>query len=191
MVEITKKNIEGKRIKELSVLNNEKLSKYKDNYFANVISNFSLHLVENPMNMLNESKRVLDKNNKNSSICFSIQGRPENCKIFSVVPETLKSMNVNIPNTRSFFYLSDKDKIYSLCKEAQFKNIYIDYMTTINNFQNADELLFFLNTPFYSNILLSLKERQSEVIERIRSNYEKLLVENGRLKFESIIIHLS
>lgn len=178
---------------EISVINNEDLSKFKDNFFRNVISNYSLHIVENPVNMLKEVKRVLKKDSDSKAV-FTVWGRPENNPFFTIIPTVLRECKVVVPKVRSPFHLSCKDVMRKLCEEAGFSNILMEYSTIILNYFNIDDFMFMLDDhPHYKNIFQSLDKK---VMEEVRSRVKELFnfeleKRGGLLPFEGLIVILN
>lgn len=189
MLTLAKKKINKNSNSELIILDNEDLSRFDNNYFDCVFSNYSLHLVANPDKMLLEAKRVL----KNGSFAgFTIPGRSENSFHFSLIPKLLKKYNVTIPNVRSFHHLSEKDKLYSLIKQVGMKVVYLDYSESILDYKTSDDLMFLFDTPFYKELFE--KENPNTIkliIEDFKKEVDNHLNENKRIKHEGLFCIVS
>lgn len=194
------KNYKNKNINTL-ILDNEDLSQFDDNYFNTIISNLSIHLVSDPNKMLNEMHRVIDKNNKNSTITVSVWGRPQNNFIFSIIPKHMKLLNFEIPNIRSNYHLSKKSKIIDLVNEFNFNskstykfNIsYMEYISYPSGFCSSRDIIHILDSPIYKEIINipnnKLKER--EFINNIIEEADKQFSIYKRLSYEYLIIQLN
>eukprot|EP00340_Litonotus_pictus_P005981 CAMPEP_0170530182 /NCGR_PEP_ID=MMETSP0209-20121228/42549_1 /TAXON_ID=665100 ORGANISM="Litonotus pictus, Strain P1" /NCGR_SAMPLE_ID=MMETSP0209 /ASSEMBLY_ACC=CAM_ASM_000301 /LENGTH=182 /DNA_ID=CAMNT_0010823005 /DNA_START=268 /DNA_END=812 /DNA_ORIENTATION=- len=166
----------------IEIMNNEDLSLFKDGSLRTVISGFSLHLVSNPLQMLKETRRVLDKNNKEASAVFSIWGRPENNFPFTIIPSILKEMGIKLPNERSNFHLSTKDVCLSLCKEAGFENIFLEYQSYILNYESVKEMDFIFQEPDFVVFLESLGVEKAEALKsKVLEAYDKEFKEKKRI----------
>jgi ubiquinone/menaquinone biosynthesis C-methylase UbiE len=178
---------------DLDVIDNEDLSRFKDNTFRNVISNMSLHLVNNPLKMLIETKRVLNKESKDSSACFSVWGRPENNMMFTLIPKHLRLNNVLFPeDMRSNFHLSKKDLVFDLCKEAGFENIVIDYVDVMLPFSSYEEYSFFLETPSMVKIFNEeVNKGKFELVkESLKKELDEFFANGNRIKLEALVVYL-
>ncbi len=178
---------------EISVINNEDLSKFKDNFFRNVFSNYSLHIVENPVNMLKEVKRVLRKDSESKAV-FTVWGRPENNPLFTIIPTVLKECNINLPKVRSPFHLCSKEVMKKICLEAGFENILMEYTTIILNYFNINDFMFMLDEhPHYKETFKNMDEK---LVEEIRNKVKNLFnyeieKRGGLLPFEGLIVILN
>ena len=172
------------------IIDNENLSLFEDNYFRNVFSNFSLHLVYDPLKMLKETKRVLDYNNPDSCGIFSVWGRQENSRFFNVIPLVFKKYNLDENKLRSNFHLSDKDTTIKLCKEAGFQNVIYTYSNVVMDYKSAKELLVFLEP--WSEILDKLENSLKEVITNEVENafQDELTKQGGRISYEVGLIYV-
>lgn len=189
MLKLAKQRIKNFDDIELMELNNEDLSKFNNNYFDCVFSNYSLHLVENPEKMLLETKRVL---NKNCYAGFTIPGRSENSFHFSLIPKLLKKNNIVIPNIRSFHHISEKDKLYKLLKLAGFNVIYLDYSESILDYKCAEDLLFLFDTPFYKELFEKENpEKFKSIVDEFINEVNNHLKENKRMKHEGLFCIVS
>mmetsp|Transcript_31280 Transcript_31280/g.32454 ORF Transcript_31280/g.32454 Transcript_31280/m.32454 type:complete len:270 (-) Transcript_31280:33-842(-) len=175
----------------IEVINNEDLSRFKDGTFRNVISNMSLMIVTNPLNMLKETYRVLDKSNKESSAVFTVWGRPENNFLLNSFSSALKKMNIEPSNSRSNFHLCDKEVVYALCKEAGFENIYLEYTSVILNFTEFKEIEFYVKGPKNIQIFEKIGPEKSEELRKtLEENFNKEFQEKKRMTLEVMVIQL-
>ena len=161
-ISLQSNNYRSKNI-DLRLLNNEDLNSISSQSINYVISNLSLNLVDKPENMLKEVKRVLIPNGK---AAFSIWGRPENNDFFTMIPKLMKKNGLNIGEGRSNFHMSKKDVCYKYCVDAGFKNVFLEYNDTIFNYENYEDLAYFIHSPNFSNIL------NSNPIEKKRSSFK-------------------
>lgn len=174
----------------LTLINNEDLSQYKDDSFRNVISNFSLQLVDNPSKMLIETRRVLDKFNTHSSCGFSVWGQPKNNYLFTCIPSILKKHGVVLPNIRSNFHLSKKDDLNILLKDAGFTNIYMEYSNVPLNFTKGTDVEVMLKSPLYAEIFSQIEvSKRESITEDLFNNFKnELRSQGGRITTESLLV---
>ncbi len=95
-------------------LDNEDLSIFPDKSFDVVFSNFSLHLVNNPAKMINESSRVL---NDKGVAAFSIIGRSQNSLFIDLVKKCLKKLenfDISLLNSINKYKLSEAEDLKEL-----------------------------------------------------------------------------
>lgn len=176
---------------DLNVIDNEDLSRFNDNYFSSIISNFSLHIVSNPLLMLKETKRTLDSNNSNASAAFTVWGQPKNNFLLTLLPDLFKKHNFPLPNRRSLFHLSKKDVIYDLCKEAGFSNITLEYTSIIYNYSTVDEFEFYLYNPPFNSLFEDLGKDNAEIIKQdYRKEIANEIKDGKKSIMEGLIIHL-
>lgn len=196
MLKISKKRVDSygnnttnKKI-NLSLINNEDLSKFEDNTFRSILSNMSLQIVENPLQMLKECYRVLDKNNKEAKCAFSVWGRKENNPFHNLIPGALKKNNISLPQKRSNYHLNDKDKIISLFKEAGFTNIFCEYTSVLFSFTKFEEIEFMLNAPSFVKLFSTLDKTTIQNIKQtIKEDFELVVKTNGGFTKEALIVH--
>jgi len=98
MVELTKKrfsdvlNSEGKGCNLEVVVANAEATPFKDAEFDRCYGNLCLQLVEDPVKMLKEVRRVLKPG---STAAFSVWGRPANSAFMTIIPSALNELNLN------------------------------------------------------------------------------------------------
>lgn len=186
-------NKNSNKLIDLDIINNEDLSRFQDNTFRNVISNFSIHLVHNPLVMLKETHRVLNKNDPNNSAAFSAPGRAENCSLFSLIPQSIKECGFEIPiNSKAMHGLSqNKDEVYQLCREAGFNKITLEYTSCLLNYSNEKEIDIIIDGPMGQQMFKGLDEDKIEKVkEKYRNNIAKELKDNRKIKNEALLFHL-
>lgn len=187
---INPKSIQSKQVK-ISIIDNENLSFFNDNSIDKVISGMSLHLVSSPEKMIKETFRILTKK-KNSSVAFSIWGRPENNFLFTFVPNILKKY-IDLPLIRSNFHISSKDKLNFLMKDAGFRNIYIDFVRFPSGFSTIEDMETVVNSPLYLRLIENIKEKdlKERIRKELRSCFEEEMKNKGRIQIESMVIYAS
>lgn len=196
MLEEAQKRVDsyGDRIKnrkiQISYLNNEDLSIYNDNTFRSVFSNLSLHSVENPLKMLKECYRVLDKTRKDSKCAFSLWGRPENTFFHTVIPNALKKNGIELPNKRTGFHLSEIEKTKALFFEAGFSNVHCAYTNVVFNITKFEDFEFILGSPHLTKVLENCdKETENNIIKTIKEDFEEEMKIKGSITKEVLIVH--
>ncbi|CAI2368862.1 unnamed protein product [Moneuplotes crassus] len=141
--------------------NNEELP-YPDESFDCYLSSLSLNLVDNHMNQLNESYRVLKEG---GTAGFTILGRYEKCNYITFIPDVVKSLGHEFAPTtiKHPAYLGDKDDLEKDMKKVGFRSVKT-YYTKINIlFQNEMELFKFMaNCPATRHCLDKLTEEEME-----------------------------
>lgn len=189
-VELLKSTQSIKKNIHLSIIDNENIEIFKDNEVKKVISNLSLHLVSDPNKMLSEIYRILDKNDKTSSLALSVWGRIENNFYMRFISEIYKRNNIELPSTRSNFHLSDMEEVRKLMKENGFKINYMKYISIPLSFRCFDDIKSLLNSPVNLKIMKDLNEDlKKKIIDEVKIEFEKEIELNGRVEFEGLIIH--
>ena len=154
------------------IANNEKLP-FADGYFDLYLSSLSLMLVNDHVNQLSESYRVLQEG---GTAGFTVWGRKENSTYLTFLPEILQQCGVEIPKqARTPFYLSDKDQFEKDVRAAGFKEVKIYYTQTNVTFKELDHYYQLMaQSPFYKAILDSLTEEQvKKVEEEFKKHFEE------------------
>ncbi|CAI2376276.1 unnamed protein product [Moneuplotes crassus] len=141
--------------------NNEKLP-YPDGCFDLYISSLSLEHVDNYMNQLNESYRVLETGGVAG---FTVPGRRENCNMLSLVPDVLESLGHEIPPPlhKHPTYLSDKETMEKDLRNVGFsivKMYYTEGNIIIKNVTEVKDII--IKSPNMCRNLEKLTEEQKE-----------------------------
>lgn len=170
----------------LEECDNENLNIFENKKFDILLSNLSLHLVENPDLMLQESSRVL----KDDGVaCFSIWGRPENSLNFTIIPNTLKKFGIPLPYERSNFHISNIDKLKDLVLINGFTKFNYCYTTVGLNIKTPDEFLFMIESPNFRSIFSKIEEKlKEEIIADILLELDKIINVNNQMISTEIII---
>ena len=126
---------------------NERLP-FADNQFDTYIANYSLHIVNDPVKMLEECKRVLKPG---GTMAMSIWGRRKYSPFFTLLPMLLKSHGVELPKQRTYFHL--EGKMLDLVKSTGFKSITNIQNPVYINLPVSEILNSLLNSPFYKKII--------------------------------------
>lgn len=181
----------SKQVK-INIIDNENLSLFNNNSIDKIISGMSLHLVNSPERMIQESFRILTKKKNSSSVAFSVWGRPENNFLFTFVPNILRKY-IDLPLIRSNFHLSSKEKLNFLMKNAGFRNIYIDFVGFPSGFSTIEDMETVVNSPLYVRLIENIKEKDLKERIRIelRSCFEEEIKNKGRIQIESMVIYAS
>ncbi len=169
-------------------LDNEDLSVFPSNSLDTVISNFSLHLVNDPGKMLRESSRVLhDK----GAAAFSLFGKPKNSLPFTIVPNALKKMELELPPIRSLFHISNIEKLKPLVLSNGFDKVHYCYGFIPFNFLNFEDFLFMLKSPAYAYkpIVEKLKDEElNKLIGIMRDDFDKVMKKNELFGIEVLTV---
>ncbi|KRX06269.1 hypothetical protein PPERSA_06240 [Pseudocohnilembus persalinus] len=145
--------------------NSENLT-YPDQSFDTYISSLCLQLTSDPIKMLKEAYRVLQKGGR---AAFSVWGDYEKSTFFTTIAKVLKKYpNVQKSTQRSNFHLNDKQKLIKMAEDAGFTNI-----LTFNLF---NPMHFFRNEKDIDNFL-STGRCQQEASQAGEENKEKVLAE--------------
>ena len=179
-------NVRKKTTINLIQLDNENLDLFNDNSFDAVISSFSLHLVNNPQKMLQESSRVLDNN---GIAAFSIWGRPENSPVFTIIPNAMKNLNISFPDMRSNFHISNVSGLKKLVLENGFRSFSYNFGFVPLNIFDFKDFLFMLKTPFYADIIKNIdKEQKDKLISLIEKEFQKIIEQDQHFGTEVILV---
>jgi ubiquinone/menaquinone biosynthesis C-methylase UbiE len=171
----------------LKECDNENLQIFEDKIFDVVISNFSLHLVSNPENMLKETSRVL----KDDGISvFSIWGRPEFSPYFTLIPNVMKKLNIPLPEMRTNFHLSKVEKLRQLVLENGYTQFNYCYLFSPFDIMKPEDYFYMLDSPNYQKIMESLSEKEKmDVINELSKELDNILNQKEELiGTEAIII---
>jgi len=169
--------------------NNEDLP-FEDGSFNSYISSFSLMLVDNYKNMLNESFRVL----KSGGIAgFSVWGRKEHSPFFTLVPEVMAKHGIIIPESkRTNFHLgASLERMVEEAKEAGFERAKVWYQPCVPIFKTSEEVgKFYLASPSHITILSKVEEGvreqvKKDLVEEIERRY---FIGNEVLQFEALML---
>ncbi|KAF2073686.1 hypothetical protein CYY_005003 [Polysphondylium violaceum] len=119
---------------------------YKDGAFDAYFSNFCLHLVHDPDNMLAEAYRVLEKG---GMAAWSVWGRPENSNQFSILKNVATELGIQIIHpSRSAFHLHDTTKLRQMALAAGFSEATAGYTFCNLMIRNGNEFVqTFFSTP--------------------------------------------
>jgi ubiquinone/menaquinone biosynthesis C-methylase UbiE len=171
----------------LDEADNEDLKIFEDKKFDVILSNFSLHLVENPEKMLQESSRVLKDN---GVACFSIWGRPENSPTFTIIVNSLKKFGVPLPDARTNFHISNVDKLKKMVLESGFSRFNYSYCFTAFDVATPEEFLYMLEAPNFKTIFEGMEEHlKQNVIGDILEELDTIINKQNQIfGTEAIII---
>ena len=169
----------------LALENNESLSdNIQANYFDIYLSNLSLHLVENPVKMLKEGRRVLKKGGK---VGLSVWGRKENSDFFTIIPRVLKEFGVKLPDIRSNFHLSDRDRLIKLLENNSFDNVVSGYQWIPYDFLEKDEISEVWQIPFYKELV---KGVDNTTLNKIKEKVNKTFNDTISIKRQPLGIEI-
>ncbi|KAN0027845.1 hypothetical protein ACTFIV_009669 [Dictyostelium citrinum] len=157
--------------------NAEKLP-FRDCSFDCYFSNLCLHLVTSPETMLKESYRVLESGGIAS---FSVFGRPENSKQFTIVKKMADEIGLEMGvAARSPFHLNDKNKIRQMALDAGFSRVLVGHTFVNCPIQNGEEYSdIFLAGPDIEKLIKTLeKEKYLQWKSKIVNHVDNLL-KNG------------
>ena len=159
------------------LLNNENLVGLENESLDVVFSNLSLHLVENPVNMLNEAYRVLRKGGKAG---FTVWGRRENSNVFTTIPMVLRKNGVELPKERSNFHLENREALITMAKTAGFKDILCWYQFFAFNMDKEEDFENLLETKGIKKMMESFsQEKRDKIRKEIIESFMKNLKENN------------
>lgn len=156
----------------VTVANNEKLP-YPDGVFDTYIANLSLMIVDQHMNQLKEAFRVMQSG---ATAGFTVWGREENSKQFTLMPQALQAVGVElIKPPRNYFHLNNTEKLEKDFRDTGFKNIKIYY--TPCNYAMTNQELYDSNKrlPIYAKYLDGMEDTQKE---RVKEEFFKLYEEH-------------
>jgi ubiquinone/menaquinone biosynthesis C-methylase UbiE len=163
----------------LQECDNENLKNFQDDMFDVVISNFSLHLVSSPENMLKESSRVL----KNNGISvFSIWGRPEFSQYFTIIPNVMKKLNIPLPEMRTNFHISKVEKLRQIVMENGYTQFNYCYLFCPFDILKPEDYFYMLDSPNYKPIMDSLSDKEKiDVLNEISKEVDIILSQKEEL----------
>lgn len=168
------------------LLDNENLVGIPNNTFDAVFSNLSLHLVENPEKMLNETFRVLKPGGRAG---FSVWGRKENSKFFTIVPNVMEKHGLVMTADRSNFHLGDRDKLISMVKACGFYDIISWYQFSAFGFTKKEEFEKILFSKGNEEILkLVPKEKKKQIEKEIIEEFLTHIRNNEPLGLDTLFV---
>lgn len=160
---------------------------FKDEMFDIVFSSLSLHIVTNPDAMLRETSRVL-KDDCYSS--FSVWGRQENSKIFTLLPKSMQNLGVSsLYKSRSQFYLSDYNKVKELALSNGYKLFNYCYSFIPFQILNSKDYEMMYKAP---NSEKSFGDMDQELVKKIKDDVnaeiEQILNSGELIGLEALIV---
>ena len=167
----------------LILANNENLP-YDDMFCDRYIANLSLQIVENPVNMINESFRVLQHG---GIAVFSVLGKqnPTNLIYFT---ENLCIKAGMASAARSMFYLSSDEFLRKLIKDAGFHKVLTFYSSSPFNISNIEEAMILVNdAPTVQQAKSQSEEIYTRAIASIREYLENLFSSGSLITFDALI----
>lgn len=189
-------NSEEKKVYE-KINNNAKINLYlkeadnenmdfEENKFDVIVASLSLHLVNDPLKMLKEFKRILKPD---ALAYYSIWGRPENCITFTVIPNNLKKAGIILPNNRSNFHLSNEEILKENIDKAGITNYKIMKTFIPFDFEQGKEFDFMMNGPSFSELFKECPpEKQEEVKKNIVDDLDAVIKSHEFLGMEAFIL---
>ena len=161
--------------------NSECLS-FADGCFDSYIASASLYVVNNPMNMIRESYRVL---RPGGIAGFSVFGKLKNSTYFNVAMEILHTFaakyGVELPKTRSLFYLGeDEPGLIKMFKEAGYSKVKLWHESTIYDLtaeQYVEEKLF----PLDSVLKAFPPEGKKAFCEALKTEVQKRFIDGDEM----------
>jgi ubiquinone/menaquinone biosynthesis C-methylase UbiE len=109
---------------------------YSDEVCDRYIANLSLHIVADPVLMLNEALRVIKPG---GLAVFSVWGHDVENNYFSIILQGMKKGSV-LSAKRSFFHISNSDELCSLLRQAGFIDVRYAYIAVPIELTEAVEI---------------------------------------------------
>ncbi|KAF0974076.1 hypothetical protein FDP41_006686 [Naegleria fowleri] len=171
---------------------------FPDETFDAVFSNYCLHLVPNPDQMLKEIHRVLKKGGKAS---LSVWGRPENSPSFTVMQKAMmeckKRFNShdgdeNLVPLRSPFHLHQKDPLRERVLNAGFSKCLAWYQFQPFHAFSAREFAELNSlTPDFRALVEGSEEKRLELLNVLEGMAKETFDKNEPIGNEVLIVLMS
>ncbi|KAL4450403.1 hypothetical protein ABPG74_009109 [Tetrahymena malaccensis] len=147
--------------------NGESLS-YADGSFDCYIANLCLQLTTNPDKMVQESYRVLDKG---GVVGFTVWGL-EQKSVWTIIPDILTELGIQMPEQRSHFHLSDKTQLIKMMEDAGYTNVITWTQFSPYSYTCDEDILKFLELSYNVSILQLAGDRQEEVKQKVIERFK-------------------
>jgi ubiquinone/menaquinone biosynthesis C-methylase UbiE len=156
--------------------NNEDLP-FQNNSYDRYIANLSLHIVENPIKMIEEAFRVLQPG---GVALFSSVGKPRREDFRSFINQAL--ITAGAPAKRSInLAISDDESLMKILKDAGFSRVLTFYSNACIPATTVDEVVEILGKNYsVENIKAINPELHKRVLETMREESAKIF-ESGQL----------
>ncbi|KAG2374574.1 hypothetical protein C9374_010593 [Naegleria lovaniensis] len=169
---------------------------FEDETFDAIFSNYCLHLVPNPDQMLKEIHRVLKKGGK---ACLSVWGRPENSPSFTVMQKAMieckKRFNVQDESNavvRSPFHLHQKDPLRERVLNSGFSKCLAWYQfQPFHSFSAREYAELNILTPDFRALVEGSEEKRLEVLSVLEGMANETFEKNEPIGNEVLIVLMS
>ena len=169
-------SITNSDIDKYTEIENRKKSKIKE------IDKFNVKSSVNEVEEIFENNDIsvyeyMNYNNTNYKVKFSTNS-DNNCNITN---NNLKNANVNNANKFESNDLTKLDDSENLDKNIKFKNNYINYQNSLNDYIKKRDIYFKNNNSIKSNN----NNKEKEIYDSISENKKLLIIRNSRLKMKT------
>ncbi|EAS06071.1 UbiE/COQ5 methyltransferase (macronuclear) [Tetrahymena thermophila SB210] len=147
---------------------------FEDNTFDCYIANLCLQITTDPVKMLKESHRVLQKGGVAG---FSVWGDKEKSQLFTIIPQTLTENGCTYPQIRSNFHLNDREKLIKMVEDAGFTQV-ICWNQFSPYHQTEQGMMDFLNSPSNITVLQQAGEKAEEIKSKLQQKIKSYLEQN-------------
>lgn len=154
---------------KVRLANVEKIDFVPDSSKDILISNLVLHLVENPLNLLDQAYRTLKKN---SVAYFSVLAEYQDSTIFNAVPEMLKKYGWKGNNTRSIHHLGTEEKLTAIIPSDKFEVLGTQLVKSVYDKSDENLIDFMFSLGMHSEFIDSLPENERV---KLRNEHQQLI----------------
>ncbi|KAL4479121.1 hypothetical protein ABPG72_008951 [Tetrahymena utriculariae] len=135
---------------------------FEQESFDCLIGNLCLHITPDPVKMLSESYRVLQKGGVAG---FSVWGDDKGLYYYTLIPTVLKEMGQFVQQGRSYFHLNDRESLIKMMESSGFTNIICWNQFTPFHYITEEEMKKVLGTYYSEEITKKVIEKFNEQIK--------------------------
>ena len=181
-----------KRKPIVKLIDNCDLHVFNDNFFRSVYSNLSLHVVEDPLKMLKEVRRVCDETNPDCRVAFNVPKDSDSVSLFTLLDNMfLKRGYIKKYGVKNQFVFN-RQNTTKLFEDAGFRNVYIGNERFYFNFETFKDIEFYFISPNYDKIIRSMdKASVSEFMAEAKDTFDNYIKLNGKCFEELMLITAS
>lgn len=156
--------------------------------FDIVFSNFSLHIVTHPQNMLKECSRVSKANSWN---CFSVWGKKEQSLFFTILDDAFKKLYPHeTSNCRSNFHLGqDDEELKKFVLNNGYTRINLSHSFIPTNIIELTDYDYVYGSPSFRLIFAHMSsDKIAEYKNEVYKQISEILERNELIGLDSLVI---
>ena len=168
---------------DVIVASNESLP-YSDRICNKYIANLSLHLVNNPKQMLQEAFRVLQPGGE---ALISVIGKKEDSDFLVIMGKSIVKAGI-VSNEKSPFYLNSQTELNQMLVDAGFSQVRSFYTAVGINFSSFEE--FYVVAGGVARLLNpNCEEKANEIRSIMQEEYEKVINSGKIVIFDALVVY--